>query len=166
MTQPFLALITPLAQGPSGPVDPGYNPPGIGGPGSGLRPTHPIAPGGGGNWGQAGDPGYGIPERPVDPGYGVPIGGRPVPTPPIYFPPEGSQPPLGIWGGPYDPPHPTHPIVLPPNLPPVIPPTGGQPERKVEWKTGWTEKTGWVIVGVPAEGTLVPTPSAPGPVRR
>jgi hypothetical protein len=49
---------------------------------------------------------------------------------------------------------PTHPIVLPPDLPPEI--EGG---RKVEWKTAWTEQTGWIIVGVPAEGTLVPTPS-------
>ena len=100
---------------------------------------------------------------------------QPHPEHPIYFPPEGGQPPLGIWGPPDMPPgfwgggmgpgvkpqpHPEHPIVLPPELPPTIPPEGGEgPERKVEWKTAWTQQTGWIIVGIPAEGTLVPTPS-------
>jgi hypothetical protein len=92
-----------------------------------------------------------------------------MPTPPIYFPPEGSKPPLGIWGGkpppyvdiggPPSQPKPEHPIVLPPNLPPTIPPEGEQPERPIDWKTAWTPTTGWVIVGVPSEGTTVPTPS-------
>ena len=50
-------------------------------------------PGGGGFPGQGG---------PVDPGYGVDTGHRP--SHPIYFPPEGQEPPLGIWGPPQMPP--------------------------------------------------------------
>lgn len=139
-------------------------------------------------------PGPGVPGQPPRPDQSLP----PFPSHPIYFPPPGGQPPLGIWG-PTDPrpgtglpgdqpypdqglpgsqPHPDqglpgaqprpdhglppfaqHPIVLPPNLPPTIPGEGGGPERKVDWKCGWTESTGWVVVGIPAEGTLVPTPS-------
>lgn len=188
--QPFLALITPVGDtGPADPgysppwaqVPPGQvptPPPGIW---PGPRPSHPIMLPGMPGWGGGGpvdpgysppwarppvDPGYSPPWArpgggPVDPGYGIPETGVPRPMPPIYIPPEGSQPPLGIWGGPYFPPVPAHPIVLPPDLPPVIPPTDGQPERKIEWKTAWTPTTGWVVVGIPAEGTLVPTPSAP-----
>jgi hypothetical protein len=152
--QPFLAMIMPVGGGPypdntlPGPQPPTGGPPGIWGP-TDPRPTHPIAgvpPGGGG-----GQP----------PGIWGPT--DPRPTPPIYIPPEGSPPPLGIWG-PTDPrpgtglpgpqPKPEHPIVLPPNLPPTTPEGG-----KIEWKTGWTAQTGWVVIGIPAEGTLVPTPS-------
>ena len=78
--------------------------------------------------------------------------------------PGEPQPPLGIWGGrppnyvdiggPGPQPHPEHPIVLPPDLPPTTP-EGGM----IEWKTAWTPTTGWVVVGIPAEGSLVPTPS-------
>jgi hypothetical protein len=176
--RPFVALVTPLGDF-GGPIDPGFgnpggpggpgSPGGPGGPGGGLgiwggpfdppRPTHPIAPGGRppGIWGGA-------------PPY-VDIGGpgpQPTPTPPIYFPPPGSQPPLGIWGGkpppyvdiggPAPQPRPEHPIVLPPDLPAEIPPPeGGGGSIPIEWKTGWTEQTGWIIVGVP-EGAH-PTPS-------
>jgi hypothetical protein len=56
MAQPFLALITPLS---SGPVDPGYNPPGVG----------PGLPGG---------PLPGTPPGPVDPGYSPPWARPPV----------------------------------------------------------------------------------------
>ena len=125
--------------GQGGPVDPGYFPPGVGGPGS----------------------------RPVDPGYGVDVGTGPVrPAHPIYIPPTGSPPPLGHWG-PVDPGYgvdvdtgpvrPTHPIVLPPDLPPTTGEGG-----KITWKTAWTPQTGWIVIGIPAEGTLVPTPSSIG----
>jgi hypothetical protein len=80
------------------------------------------------------------------------------------WPDQGlPKPPLGIWG-PTDPrpgyglpgpqPHPEHPIVLPPDLPETTPEGG-----KIDWKTAWTPTTGWVVIGIPAEGTLVPTPS-------
>jgi hypothetical protein len=103
MPQPFLAMITPLA---TGPVDPGYNPPGVGpglpgGPpypsqGPGF-PTHPIAPGGPplGIWG------------------GAPL---PWPTPPIHYPPQ--QPPYPSQG----PGFPTHPIAGLPGSPQPQPP--------------------------------------------
>ena len=175
--QPFLALITPLSGGGS----PG-EPPGIWGP-TDPRPTPPIVvpPGGAypqpplGIWGPT-DP------RPTNPIAGMGPGGNfpqpplgiwgptdPRPTPPIYIPPEGSPPPLGIWGPPDMPPgfwgggmgpgvkpqpRPEHPIVIPPDLPPTTPEGG-----KIEWKTAWTPQTGWIVVGIPAEGTLVPTPS-------
>ena len=170
MAQPFLALITPLSDArpdnslpmPQPPVDPGYSPPW-------ARPqpprpdnTLPIPPG-------PVDPGYSPPWArpgggPVDPGYSPPWARPPLgiwgptdprPTPPIYIPPEGGQPPLGIWG-PTDPrpgyglpgpqPHPEHPIVLPPDLPPETPEGG-----RIEWKTAWTPQTGWVVVGIPQE---------------
>ena len=79
--------------------------------------------------------------------------------PPIVVPPE--QPP-GIWG-PGDP-RPTLPISgWDPGTGqfPKPPDGGGEGERepKFEAKVGWSEQTGWVVVFVPAEGTLVPTPS-------
>lgn len=56
------------------------------------------------------------------------IGGGPI------IPPGMPQPPLGIWGGPwqppypahpiYNPPYPSHPIVIPPEQPPGQPPLG------------------------------------------
>jgi hypothetical protein len=148
---------------------------GIGGgpmPG-GPYPSHPIAPGGPPPqiW-----PSPGVPTHPIAPGGPPPtIWPSPgVPTHPIYFPPPGSPPPLGIWGPPDMPPgfwggslgpgvkpqpHPEHPIVLPPNLPPEIPPPeGGGPAIPIEWKTGWTPTTGWVVVGVPT--VPHPTPSS------
>jgi len=85
----------------------------------------------------------------------------PYPTPPIYLPP-------GTIPG-----HPEHPIYIPPTggvpgvptHPIVLPPPGSPPDQKPEilenWdaKTAWTPETGWVVVVVPEEGTLVPTPS-------
>jgi hypothetical protein len=153
--QPFYALISPMQggggqppypdQGLPGP-QPGYGPrpdntlpgqpPGIWGGGNVPMPTPPIYnPGGGG-----GQP------------PGIWGGGNvPMPTPPIYFPPEGGQPPQGNWGPPRpdhtlpgEPPRPTHPIVLPPGLPPELPDLG-----PIKWLTGWTPQTGWVVVGIP-----------------
>ena len=97
-------------------------------------------------------------DKPVDPGYGIDLGlGYLRPTHPIVLPPPVTPP-----TPPVDPEYgvdedlgylrPTHPIVLPP-------PTPGKPEIKWELKTAWTPATGWVVVAVPKEGTLVPTPS-------
>jgi hypothetical protein len=180
MTQPFLALITPIGMG--GRPDQGLpgQPPGYWG---GVAPpwvdnTLPVPPGGAppGYWGGVAPPypDQGLPGHQPRPSHPIAPGGRPpgiwgggnvpMPSPPIYFPPPGSPPPLGIWGGkppnyvdiggPGAQPKPEHPIVLPPGLPPTLPDLG-----PVDWKTGWTQETGWVIVGVPNEGTTVPTPS-------
>lgn len=181
MTAPFLALITPLSDVrpdntlpvPRPPVDPGYSPPW-------ARPGRPVYPDntlpGNQPYPDQGLPGnqpypdQGLPGNQPYPDQGLPrppLGmwgpNDPRPTPPIYIPPEGGQPPLGIWG-PTDPrpgwglpgpqPHPEHPIVLPPDLPPETPEGG-----KITWKTAWTPTTGWIVIGIPAEGTLVPTPS-------
>jgi hypothetical protein len=162
---------------------------GGGGGGGGGQPPYPAHPIAGGPWPshpiygpqppQPGQPPGGGGQPPgywggVAPPY-VDIGGpgpQPRPEHPIYFPPEGSQPPLGIWGPPTMPPgywgggmgpgvkpqpKPEHPIVLPPNLPPEIPPEGETPAIPIDWKTGWTAETGWVVVGVPT--VPVPTPS-------
>lgn len=147
----------PMPQPPLGiwgPTDPR---PGYGLPGSQPRPDQGLP-------GNQPYPDHGLPGQQPRPDHGLP----PFPSHPIYFPPEGAQPPLGIWG-PNDPrpgyglpgpqPHPEHPIVIPPGLPPTIPGEGGGPERKMEWKTAWTAETGWVVIGIPKEGTLVPTPS-------
>jgi hypothetical protein len=162
MTAPFLALITPLGEQP--PVQPPQPPLGIWGP-SDPRPTLPIAgwnPGTGGwptpqppqpplvIWGP-GDPRPTLPIAGWDPGSGA-------------FPKPPGQPPLGFWG-PNDP-RPSNPIAEPPwgwgNPPPPItlpPEVPGVLPGKVDWKTAWTPTTGWVVIGIPAEGTLVPTPS-------
>lgn len=168
----FLALITPI--GNTGPVDPGYFPPGVGpgqpgGPGQppGIwgptdpRPTHPIA-----GW----DPGSGTwPQPPQQPPLVIWGPGDPRPTNPISgmgpggnFPGGGGgQPPLGFWG-PNDP-RPTPPIAEPPwgwggtppviELPPEVPDIG-----PVKWTTAWTQPTGWIVIGIPTGN--VPTPSA------
>lgn len=97
-------------------------------------------------------------DKPVDPGYGIDLGlGYLRPTHPIVLPPLVTPP-----TPPVDPAYgidedlgylrPTHPIVLPPPLP-------GKPAINWELKTAWTPATGWVVVAVPKEGTLVPTPS-------
>jgi len=111
------------------------------------------------------------PDVPVDPGYGVPEGAypdqglpgeqprpdqglpgeQPKPEHPIVLPPGsgGWVPPIYIWG-PNDP-RPTHPIVIPPDVPPT-------PETPaIKWKAIWTEKTGWIVIGLP-QGPF-PTPS-------
>jgi hypothetical protein len=168
--RPFLAMITPVGDLGS-PVDPGW---GVGGPGS---------PGGPGGPGSPGGPGPVYPAHPIagGPWPTHPIagpqppqggGGGAHPEHPIYFPPESGQPPLGIWGPPDMPPgfwgggmgpgvkpqpHPEHPIVLPPDLPAEIPPPNGGEAIPIEWKTGWTQVTGWVIVGIPT--VPHPTPS-------
>jgi hypothetical protein len=65
----------------------------------------------------------------------------------------------GVKPQPPAPPRPTHPIVLPPNLPPSIPPEGERPELPIEWKTAWTPQTGWVVIGVPQAPHPVPSTS-------
>jgi hypothetical protein len=89
MTQPFLALITPLSGGHPDqglpPVSPGYPDQGLPGQPPGIwpspgRPTHPIAPGG---------------RPPVYPDQGLPGGQGGVPTHPIHIPgvPDQGLPP-------------------------------------------------------------------------
>ena len=156
MAEPFLALITPLGA-PTAPQPPL----GIWGGGNVPFPTPPMAPGGGGYWGQANDPGWsaGSPRPPY------PSQGPGFPTPPIAGPgrPPGwgiAQDPgygldagLGTWGGAGQP-FPTPPIVIPPDLPPTLPAPDNRP---IEWKTAWTPTTGWIVIGVP-QGPA-PTPS-------
>ena len=114
-----------------------------------------------------------------------PPGSGNVPMPPIYYPPvfpahpiagppewghhpahpiaPGGPPPVAGWTPPGY--RPEHPIVLPkppgePAHPIVIPPDNpGEPERKFEVRTVWTQQTGWVVVLVPTEAATVPTPS-------
>lgn len=108
-------------------------PPGIWGGSNEGFPTHPIAPGGPppGIW-----PGPGPlphPEHPIAPG-----GPPPKPAHPIELPPPSIWPP----GPGVD--FPAHPIVIPDPGNPVIP-----PGTLINWKTYWSEETGWVVVGVP-----------------
>jgi len=174
--QPFLALITPLTEPPGGGGGGGGGQPplGIWGP-TDPRPTFPIS-----GW----NPGTGnFPEQPPTGGGGQPpvpshpIAGGPWPTHPIFFPPgtrppgqggpmppQPGQPP-GIWG-PNDP-RPTLPIAGwnpgTGNFPEGPGGGGGEsPEPKFEMKTAWSQQTGWIVIFVPAEGTLVPTPSKEG----
>jgi hypothetical protein len=118
------------------------------------------------------------PEPPVDPGYGIPIGGTPshpiffpdVPAHPIVLPPPapGYKPEHPIFLPP--PAAPANPIYIPSPVPPqqpgepahpiVIPPP--PPDAPLEPVVGWTARTGWVVVFVPAEGTVLPTPSGGG----
>jgi hypothetical protein len=184
MTQPFLAMITPLSSG--GQPDQGLpgQPPGYWGGVAPPLPTHPIAPGGRppGYWGGVAPPypDQGLPGQP--PGYwgGVappwvshPIapGGKPpgiwgggnvpMPTPPIFLPPgtiPGAKPehPIYIPPSVNIPGFPTHPIVLPP------PGSPGKPEVLENWDavTAWTPESGWVVAIVPSgQHPGVPTPS-------
>src|SRR4029077_8410452 len=170
MTQPFLALITPLSSGaypdqglPSAP--PGYwgggapPYPDQGLPAQPPRPTHPIAPGGRppGIWG--GPPLYPDQGLPGQPPY--PSQGPGFPTNPIVIPPDAIAPAVPsqpiYWpihpdqGLPGQQPHPEHPIVIP-----------GDDEQnpKFEVKTAWTPEAGWTVVIVPTENAgPVPTPS-------
>lgn len=72
---------------------------------------------------------------------GLGVGGGPIiPSPPDEKPP---RPPLGIWGGPWDPPHPAHPIVRPPDPPtepPVDPPVD---PPSPQWSWVWNPRYGW-----------------------
>lgn len=129
--QPFLALITPLAEGrPAHPIAPGGEPPGIWGP-TDPRPTPPIyitLPPDCVDPGVPSHPIY-LPIYPAHPIVIPPDAVAPgVPTHPIYLPPV-------VWPGPGYPAHPiyippgslgggkpTHPIALPP--PEVWPPPG------------------------------------------
>jgi hypothetical protein len=179
---------------PAHPIAPGGRPPGIWGGGNEPFPTPPIViipPD------KPGDPpiviwpGPGYPAHPIAPGGPPPHVEHPIP-PMIWPQPPGGGPPIGI-----DPGHPEHPIVLPPivwpgpgkpthpiviPVPPelwpkpgvpthpiVIPPDPPPPEREklVEWQTGWTEETGWVVVGIPQFPTVTPSStSTPAPTGR
>jgi hypothetical protein len=172
MSRGSLAYIFLIDQGPT---DPGFGVPGW--------PAHPIAPGGPppypshpipptvwpnppgqgpgnppGFWGGSAPwPGYPMP--PMAPGGPPPHPSHPIPPGVWPSPPGGGGggggggSPPGIWGGGNEP-FPTPPIFIPPGLPPV-----DQPEGPIEWKTAWSPQTGWVVVGVPSEGTEHPTPS-------
>jgi hypothetical protein len=102
--------------------------------------------------------------------------------PPVIWPePPDGGPPIAI-----DPDHPEHPIVLPPlppvddahpshpiviPLPPEIWPKPGYPAHPIvvppevppegeglfDWYVGWSDDTGWVLVGQP--NFPAPTPS-------
>lgn len=86
-----------------------------------------------------------IPDKPPETGGG----GRP--TFPIWGPPGSDFP-----GLPGYPPVAGHPL---PDPPPPVDPDNPQPIRNWEAKAAWTPTTGWIVVLVPGEGTLVPTPS-------
>jgi hypothetical protein len=92
-----------------------------------------------------------------------PDGGPPIaidpdhPEHPIVLPPIPPE----IWPKPEAP---THPIVIP--VPPEIWPKPGVPthpivipprESLIDWTVGWSEETGWVVVGIP--NVPAPTPS-------
>ena len=128
----------PIANVPGMPGGGGERPPGIWGGGNVPMPNPPIA-------NVPGAPGYQPPgqgERPPGTWGGA---GEPFPTPPIVIPPQNpGEPPLVIWG-PNDP-RPTPPINLPGG---GNPPPGGDRVQLIEWKVGWTQETGWVVVGVP-----------------
>jgi hypothetical protein len=128
----------------------GGQPPGIWGGGNEGFPTHPIAPGGPppGIW-----PSPGHPAHPIAPGGQPPgfWGGKPPPWVDNTLP---GQPP-GTWGGANEP-FPTPPIYFPPEQPPTEPPTD---TTSVEWKTGWTADSGWVMVGIIQTDAPIPTPS-------
>jgi hypothetical protein len=187
--QPFLAMIVPVGAGePTHPIAPGGPPPGIW-PSPG-HPAHPIAPGGAppGFWGGVAPPypDQGLPGAPPgiwpSPGYPAhPIapGGPPpgiwgdinLPAHPIVLPPGTEKPPPGIW---HDIVFPSHPIA-PGGSPPPLGFWGGVPPLQIwgdpilpaekpkiiDWYAGWSERTGWVLVGIP--NVPAPTPSAAKP---
>lgn len=107
---------------------------------------------------ELGGPGWGwIPGTPGQPNWPNLPGFWPGTPPPRPHP----QPPLVIWG-PGDP-RPTLPIAgWDPGSGTFPGGGGGDHKPKFEAKVGWTAETGWVVVFVPLEGTLVPTPSAEG----
>jgi hypothetical protein len=126
MTQPFLALITPLT-GDGG------------GGGSGNVPTHPIVtPPTGKPPGIWGGP-------PLYPDQGLP-GPQPRPEHPITLPPyEPGGPPVQIWPSPG---HPSHPIVIPPPPPPPAGEAVKPPPEGGGW--GYAPNAGWGYF--PAQG--------------
>lgn len=83
---------------------------------------------------------------------------RPHPTPPDPNAPHPEHPIMlpGMpgWGDP----HPAHPIFLP-GMPGWPEPPKPDETPKWEPKVVWTPSQGWMVVLVPGEGTLVPTPS-------
>lgn len=95
---------------------------------------------------------------------GLGIGGGPI-IPPDQLPPDiNPEPPLVIWGGPIDPypdiglpgpqPHPEHPIVIPPEPPPIQPPaTPTLPHEGWNWSAA---KSGWYYLYIPGEGEAGP----------
>jgi hypothetical protein len=131
-------VIPPDAIAPGVPAHPIYLP---------IHPSHPIViPPGSLGGGKPEHPIYLPPPRPEHPIVIPPDAVEPgVPSHPIVIPP----PPLGIWGG-ANQPFPTPPIFLPPNA---------DREKLIEWTIGWSEETGWVVVGVPNPDVEVPTPS-------
>lgn len=85
---------------------------------------------------------------------GLSVGGGPIVPPDEIDEIPKPEPPLEIWGGPFDPPHPEHPIVLPPDLPPITPPSPVPPPHE-----GWnwsTVKSGWYYLYVPGTGEAGP----------
>ena len=90
---------------------------------------------------------------------GLSVGGGPI-VPPDEVPPV--EPPLVIWGGPFDPPHVEHPIVLPdPPVPPENPPEGPPPKPHEGWNfnNGSNPEypnVGWYYVYIPPPGTATP----------
>lgn len=166
--EPFLALITPLAQPPTQPPQP---PIGIWGP-TDPRPTPPIA---GPNrppwWGMAQDPSYGIPvggvphpSHPIHWGPGGEIGGPPYPsqgpgfpTPPIAGP---GRPPW--WGMAQDP---GYGVPLPPQPGDATPPPSAppKPEAPPPPEGGWYWQGVWQLwVWVPTQTASPPPPAASG----
>jgi hypothetical protein len=62
-------------------------------------------------------------------------------------PNQPPQPPLGIWGGPWYPPYPSHGLPPFPAHPIVTPPPGKPPEGKPPEDWGWVYSPiyGWVV---------------------
>jgi hypothetical protein len=86
---------------------------------------------------------------------GLGVGGGPIVDPPPDIQPD---PPLVIWGGPFDPPpHPEHPIAWPPGNvtpPPTQPPaTPELPHEGWNWSAA---KSGWYYLYVPGPGVAEP----------
>jgi hypothetical protein len=104
-----------------------------------------------------------VPAHPIVPPGGYPTPGHPIVIPPDPPPVEGQppgKPTFPIWGPPG--------IELPPGsgYPPVaghpLPTPPDQPAKPIlgwEAKVFWTPATGWGVVIVPKDDTLVPTPS-------
>lgn len=92
-----------------------------------------------------------LPEPPIEPPTGPGNGEPPHPAFPIWGPPGSNFP-----GTPGYPPVAGHPLPIPPE---PIDPENPVPIEGWEPVAAWTPVTGWIVVLVPDEGTLVPTPS-------